>query len=161
MARTQIDKSLVGSVNSSAIVGVSGATDAPAGRIGEYVSSIVSTVSIPNSVWTDLTSITLTPGDWDITLLVQVTSGTLVAWRDLGVGISITSGNNFGDVVTGHNDLEIHKSSTGWEMDYQALSVPNYRAAVASTTTYYAKAFVIGTSGSGTGYARISARRAH
>jgi hypothetical protein len=48
-------------------LGVTDGSDAPAGYIGEYKSIAVTTaVSVANNVATDLTTLTLAAGDWDV-----------------------------------------------------------------------------------------------
>ena len=50
------------------MVGVTNGSDAAAGQIGEVISSVVASpgVAAPNGVATNITSIALTAGDWDV-----------------------------------------------------------------------------------------------
>lgn len=65
----------LGTLDSGDISGVSTNSNAATGVIGEIISSIVlatSPVNLVANVVTNITSISLTPGDWDIHGLVQV-----------------------------------------------------------------------------------------
>src|SRR5206468_3412908 len=66
---------------------------AAAGVVGEYVSSAPGSSSFPtSSQWGDYTSISLTAGDWDVTMQVQMTiRGTTT---DLEIGLGTVAGNN-------------------------------------------------------------------
>src|SRR5262249_6297435 len=59
-----------GSFPSSSIVGTTTNDDAPEGNIGELLSSFIasgSAVSLTTGVAANITSILITPGDWDVT----------------------------------------------------------------------------------------------
>ena len=72
MARTTIDKSLIGTVSSSSLVGTTTNDSAAAGVVGQYISSYVSATSVPTTnTWGDLTSVSLTAGDWDVTVRME------------------------------------------------------------------------------------------
>src|SRR5215472_14162674 len=61
------------------IVGVNGASNAAAGNIGEYVTASLaqgSAVNLPGGTATNLTSISLTAGDWDVFGVVSATFTT-------------------------------------------------------------------------------------
>lgn len=130
---------------------------AVAGNVGEYIESIFSTVSPPSTgVWQDSTSISLTPGDWDVTLNmnVQAQGGTVTG---VLFGISSTSGNSGTGLVVGsnRNNIFIPTASTD-----AGGSIAAYRVSISATTTYYAKFLTVYSLGAGpfqTG--RLSARR--
>jgi len=61
--------SLVFSPTTNGIIGTTTNNNAPAGSVGEVISSTVldaSAVDVPNLTATAVTSISLTPGDWDV-----------------------------------------------------------------------------------------------
>jgi hypothetical protein len=131
-------------------------TSPPAGYLGEQIRSflpLASAVSLSDSTDKTITSISLTAGVWDISC-IGVLRGTLTgtAWS---VGISTTNNAlaaNYGDdtaltptVSTAANDV--------------SLSIPAFRATLASTTTYYLVGRASFTVGTATGYGRISATR--
>lgn len=80
----------------------------------------------------DATSITLVPGEYDITACVECFS--LSGVTSYKIGISTTSGNSSTGLSNGDNVAII----AGLDNDV-SLSIPNYRVAPTSTTTYYLK----------------------
>jgi len=77
----------------------------------------------------DLGSITLTPGEWDLSLsFITQTNGASTSSTNWFVGISDTAGNSFPGEITGINTVN---NSVG--------SLLNFRAVVAVNTTYYFK----------------------
>ena len=110
-------------------VGVSTNSDAAAGQIGEYVGSDVASRTIGTAA-TNITSISLTAGDWDLTVLFN-SAGVPGTTTLIRIGISTTSatfsGSSFDscfcfvDAVNG----------------VSAGNIPSTRISLASTTTYY------------------------
>jgi hypothetical protein len=113
--------------------------DAATGNVGEYVSSSYTNATAlgVNNIWIDGTSITLSPGDWEITHQAswEKNTATLVGiyWR---AGISINSGNSFTDEIRGTNSQYYRDGGTG--LFFDSLNVTT-RVSIASSTTYYAK----------------------
>lgn len=71
--------------------GVIDGSNAGAGSVGEVISSLQSSaVTLANATAVNITSITLTAGDWDVTGNVQVTNAANQAQNVLG-GIGLTS----------------------------------------------------------------------
>jgi hypothetical protein len=106
--------------------------------IGEYLESIVSTfTSVPaNAVIGDVTSLTLTGGDWDITGLVTTTAfgATVTGWW---MGLSITSGNSETGLVDGYNIATPLSPNAASNM---TSCIPKYRLSrVAGSTVVYLK----------------------
>ena len=58
--------SLSPTINTPSITGVTNGSSAAAGYVGELISASASNVSSPNNVATNIASITLTAGDWDL-----------------------------------------------------------------------------------------------
>ncbi len=132
---------------------------AAAGYIGEYIESVVSNVSVPaNGVTGDVTSISLTAGDWDVSLNTHIViNGATFTATDYEVWISSTSGNSGTGQVLGSNEAELTTAAVGVSA---SLSVPCYRISITSTTTYYSKIYVANyTVGTPKAYGRLSARR--
>lgn len=90
------------------ILGVTNGSNASAGYVGQIVSSLVNSIAVPNSVDTVLTSIVLTPGDWDIQGLVSCNnSGFLIAFNAAvnttptivaSTGFFLNGGGTFGPI---------------------------------------------------------------
>ncbi len=129
---------------------------AAAGNIGEYMESVVASVASAGSgTFGDLTSLTLTPGDWDITGSCYFSGGTgYTVWQ---LGISATSGNSTAGLVLGSNRF-VEDLTSGVSLE-QNLYVPAYRVSIAASTVYYLKFAQTNSGGSAVGSGRLSARR--
>lgn len=131
--------------------------NASAGKVGEYIESVVSNVTLPTTGnYGDATSINLTAGDWDTYLACYFSGGTgYTVWI---TGISQTSGNSNSGLVVGSNfaviDNLVSKASS-----QQFLTIGSYRQSLNSTTTIYGKIRNDYTGGSPVAYCRLSARR--
>lgn len=117
--------------------------------IGERLSNIFS-VGLANTVNTNLTSINLTPGIWDVSACSICTyTGTPTAFQ---LGISQTSatfaGNN-GDQFMQINTTEVQT----------CVSIPAFRFVVTVTASYFAVGLSQFTGGASTATGRISAVR--
>ena len=59
--------------------GITGGSNAAAGTLGEYLEANVAATGLTNNTATEMGSITLTPGDWDVSLIAQYApTGVLV-----------------------------------------------------------------------------------
>lgn len=130
---------------------------ATAGDVGQYVSSTVAAVSYPASAtYGDVTSISLTAGDWDVTLNLLSTNLGGTAGAPTSAGVSTTSGNSTTGLVIGDN-WSLGETGAGTNNIMQ--SVPVWRLSLSATTTVYGK-FRADYSGTApAAYARLSARR--
>lgn len=138
------------------IKGVGTSTNAASGNVGEFVSSVILAASagpVANGVPVNITSISLTAGDWDVwgninypTLLVAPTA--IYAW------ISPTSAT-FPDasLAAGIN------LATGTLTAFSGLTAPSQRISISSTTTVWLTGQANGTSGSSIACGGIYARR--
>lgn len=109
---------------------------ASAGDIGEYISSInASATTGSTGVWKDITSITLTAGDWDIGggLTVGNSGATLTR---LYTCIGTVSGDDQTGAVSSESLFEIDLPTTTRDTSF---AYSNYRRSISSTTTYYLK----------------------
>jgi hypothetical protein len=132
--------------------------DATAGNVGEYVTSAISVTNYPTSgQWGDLTSISLTAGDWDVRVSGEFENATAVtSYADLG--LSITSGNSSTGLSLGDTYLELGTGvPTG--SNVQFFPGPTVRFSLAGTTTVYMKARSGYSGGPPTLAARMAARR--
>lgn len=138
------------------IHGTNTTDSASAGFVGEYISSLITVdTNFPTSTqWGDLTSISLTAGDWDVTGLVWAASGSGVTITSMG--ISSTSGNSttglsVGDTRTDFLPPTATSNSTG--------VCPAVRVSISGTTTYYLKYQSTYSVTAPVAHGRISARR--
>lgn len=110
--------------------------DSPtAGYVGEVISSGVAGVSFPSSgSYGDLTSISVTAGDWMITGMMTATrNGATVP--SVTIGISTTSGNS----ATGLTP-STRGDNTGPTATYDtSIAIVPLRISLSGTTTYYLK----------------------
>jgi len=125
-------------INNPNIVGVTNGTNASAGSVGEYVSSTLvnaSSVSMTTNVTSNITSISLTAGDWDINgLVVWSFGGSTVILTELA-GISTVSAG-MPTVDSGQiGGFAFGAGKTGGGADYSVT--PTVRLSINSTTTVY------------------------
>lgn len=136
---------------------------ASAGNVGEYVFSNVvlgSAVSLTNATAANITSISLTAGDWDISVVgyynAAVTTNVTLAEVSIST-VSATRGNGnlggFVQLVYGAGGLVL--GGTGLITE----TVPSFRVSIASTTTYFFVAYSTFTVSTNTAYGSIHARR--
>lgn len=136
--------------------------NAPAGFVGEYIESVISTyTNLPgaSNVWGNLTSISLTAGDWDVTGAMNwiVNGSTITSGIDLTeMAISVNSGATTTDQVQGSNQLSVLVPTT---LTDRFAIVPSYRISIASTTTVYLKLISTYSVASPQYKCRLSARR--
>lgn len=132
--------------------------NATAGVIGEYVSSIIAFASRITGLITgtavNITSISLTAGDWDVdgvTLFLSSTGAT----TGLLCSINTTSAAiNASDAQTGWN------SGAVGTVAYQSVQPPTVRMSLAVTTTVYLVSRADFSSGTADSWGSIRARRA-
>lgn len=151
--------------NGAVIQGITDASSAALGVVGEYLESTV--ISATNTgatgAYFDATSLSLTAGDWDVTGIIYYTrNSATMSSLDTICGISTTSGNSASGLVAGVNVIEQNHGPTNPPSAWGqwALSIPNYRVNIASTTTYYLKGLIAAFSVGTPQYTcRLSARR--
>lgn len=146
-----------GTVNSFMVVGTATNDNAPTGRLGEYLSSsdLVGKNFPTSAQYGDFVQISLTPGDWDVSAVLDVAyiSGAVTQVR---MGISTTSGNSSTGLNEGDNFvLGLGPTAT----NNFTFSIPSYRISLAATTIHYFKYYAVYTVGAPLGVGRISARR--
>jgi hypothetical protein len=135
--------------------GKSNAGSNSAGYIGEVISSVVlaaSAVSMTNNTNKDITTISLTAGDWDVfgNILYQ----SSVAATDYQCWVSLTSAS--------YPDLSSINAIQGASLGATVggLNAPYLRVNVSTTTTVYLSGVASFVSGTTTACGRLYARRA-
>lgn len=138
------------------IPGVTDASSAAAGIVGEYMSSAVafgSAVSLTSTVGNNVTSLSLTAGDWDVEGNVNFSlSGATVT--DHSAGINTTTGTVPSDGTGLSSGLQ-----TVAQTVVNSLTVPRKRINVSSTTTVYLVGKATFSAGTVSIYGSITARR--
>lgn len=131
--------------------------DAEPGQIGEYIESVVaSNTNYPTSAqYGDLTSISLTAGDWDVSAYTQSRINT-ATWSVAGIGIGITSGNNapFSDSSHYNEWADTATAVLGVSL------FSHKRLSLSGTTTVYLKYLGFYSAGAPQAFGKIYARRA-
>lgn len=127
--------------------------NAAAGYVGEYLTAsrtAGNALSLINVTYTDITSLSLTAGDWDVQGVVAfavVTGPSTGIWA----GVSTTSAT----IVIEQSSV-CQPAGAGFT---SSLSSPVVRFSLAATTTIYLVARAAFSGGTVTGYGQISARR--
>lgn len=131
---------------------------AAAGYIGEEIRSAQDTATnFPTSTqYGDLTSITLTAGDWSISaVIVAILNGSTTTTVE--VGISENSGNSGTGLVAGDNQVDFTPPNATTAPT--TASIPDFRVSQGGTNTYFLKYRATFSAGTPQARGRISARR--
>ena len=147
--------------STSGIIGTTTNDDAATGSVGQLISSVIlvgSAVSLTTATASNITSISLTAGDWDVwgSIWTAPSAGTITTKIQGGIGLTTgalpstpASGASY-NVLTGF---------TSAATEVVVLSVPDTRVSLASTTTIYLVASVAFSVSTLKGYGNIYARR--
>ena len=117
------------------IVGTTTNNNATAGSVGELVSSTVVSagVGLTDATYSNITTISLTAGDWDVSGIVAITTGATTTTSYINYGVSTTSAatgslGQMGSITT--------PATIAATVDF-VTPVPTTRLSLASTTTIY------------------------
>ena len=141
----------------AAQTGVTDGSSATTGKVGEYIESAVGLTNFPASaIWGDLTSITLTAGDWDVGMQISaaINTATGMAWWSGGIG---SAPGNTATGLTGGDTQVITRVPTASEDASGSVSPKRYN--LASSATLYVKYGATYSGGVPHANCRISARR--
>lgn len=145
-----------GSTGAVSIRGTTTNDSATAAFVGEYVSSVAGYTNFPTTdQYGDLTSISLTAGDWDVSVAFETVYGTATVTQVI-TGISTTTGNSGTGLVDGDSSVRCVGPTATADA---SLSIPCLRASLSGTTTYYLKYRSQYTVATPQAKGRISARR--
>jgi len=139
------------------ITGVSDASDAATGIVGEYIESSIasgSAVSLTTATAKTVTSISLTAGDWIVDGVVAYKSAVTANTATNQSGISTTN-NTIGALGTYCQD-----SPMAVLVADQAYTLPSVRISISATTTVYLIAKSTFTISTNAAYGQIKAIRA-
>ena len=143
----------------TSIKGTNTNNNAAAGDVGEYIESTIAVgaaVSLTTGVVTNITSISLTAGDWDVSGVVLMDSGATTNVTRVTGGISSTSAT--ADVTKGYYS-HIHSGYVPGSGQFRAMPLNTSRFSLSGTTTIYLLALANFTVSTCTAYGTISARR--
>jgi hypothetical protein len=136
---------------SAGIVGTTTSNNANAGSVGEYVSSTSSLTSISTATPTNITSISLSAGDWDVTGTVCINPTASIT--QLVAGVSTTSAT----LPSAPNISSVNATSTSGAGF--CLPVMTTRETLSATTTIYLVANTQFSSGTAQSIGILRARR--
>lgn len=147
--------------STSGIIGTTTNDNAAAGSVGEFVTVTVvdgSAVSLTNAVAGNITSISLSAGDWDVWGDVHFTGNTITLVQDLLGWISTTSATLpqavlYNIVIYGATGVAVFATGSA------AFNTPQIRLSLATTTTVYLSAYADFTTSTCTAFGSICARR--
>lgn len=131
--------------------------NACAGCVGEqFTTGAIASTNFPaNSTMGDLGSITLTPGDWDLTAHLDATvNGATVTV--VIMGISSTTGNSFTGLTQGDNQHNIIPPTAASD---SSGTIAAYRVQPTTNTTYYLKYYAAYTVATPKAMGKLTARR--
>lgn len=134
--------------------------NAAAGEVGEYANSSVASganVALTTATAANMTSISLTAGDWDLSVVAYLNLGaaTNVALFELSVGTTTATRN-----ITSGNFMQLGNVGVPAGAYLPSLITPTIRISIASTTTYYVVAYSSFTAGTAAVWGQVRARRA-
>lgn len=119
-----------------AILGTNTNNNATTGYVGEYVSAVAGNANTgATGVWTNITSISLTAGDWLVSGQANggINGATATAFN---IAVSINSGNTVTDQVSGDNQMTGMVPTGAQDC---AITIASYRLSLSGTTTVYIK----------------------
>lgn len=136
-----------------------------AGFLGEELTGIVlagSPVTMSHTVITNITSVTLTPGIWDITGMISISS-TNTNTTNPGSVCSISTANNTNGGLSAQNQVSGTMPSTSGSVGTAngiTFVIPAYRVVLAASTTYYLNCYTQATATFGaTAFGSIKGKR--
>lgn len=142
-----------------AVLGTNTNNNATSGFVGETVSSTAAATNFPATTnFGDLTSISLTAGDWLISIFTNFQTN-LATTSQFTVGISTTTGNSSTGLTLGDNEATTIIGSGDATITTRPIAIPFYRASLTGTTTYYLKYSATFSAGTPALSGRITALR--
>jgi hypothetical protein len=152
----KVVNSLTFSTSGKGIAGTATNDSASAGVVGEYVSSLIavgSAVSLTTATAANVTSISLTAGDWDVAGVVNF-SETTATVSARTAGISTTSATLPTDGSEGYCGVQSTVTS-----ETNSIALTRKRITISGTTTVYLVGQATFSAGTAAGFGTINARR--
>lgn len=141
------------------LVGTTTNDNAAVGNYGEYISSYGAVTNAPGTGnYGDLASVSLSTGDWDVTL-VQSGNFNGAVITNMFIGVGTIAGNNNPNITNQGGDDQVNIPFSSTVITTPSGSLPNVRVLLAATTTIYYKILATYSAGTPQFKGRISARR--
>lgn len=135
------------------IVGTTTNNNANAGSVGEFVTATGTAVSLTTSTQANITSVSLTAGDWDVYGNVVYTPAGSTVLSQAAASVSSTSATL---MASPNQTLSNYNTAAGTG---QTQAAPSVRFSLASTTTVFLVGFAIFSTSTLTATGIIQARR--
>jgi hypothetical protein len=143
---TEGRKIYIAGIDGTNVKGTILADNAAAGDVGEYMSATGSLTTVNTGTNTNLITLSLSAGDWDVTGRVSwSTTGAITQLSSLQIGISATSANP-GAYQTVHQTQSTAAWNSASSGGYGQVTLPT-RVSLAATTTVYLVGFSYYTAG--------------
>jgi hypothetical protein len=150
--------SATGAITPSQTAGIVGTTtnnNANAGSVGEFgAPTDLSAVSLTNNTAANVSSISLTSGDWDVQCDVQYIAAGSTVMNSAWAMVSSTSGTSNATIGNASSIQVVHGAGIG---DF--VTSPEVRLQPTTTTTYYCVALTNFTTSTMTANGHMRARR--
>ncbi len=157
------DAAAFGQLVASNITGATTNTAAPAGKIGEIIESKITTqADYPATThYGDLTSITLTAGNWIISAQTRTNSASSTGLSAFVIGVSVTTGDSSTGLTEGDNALTTSLGTAvfGATNDLSSSFLVGLSVSLSGSTTYYLKYSATYSNGQPKAVGRITAVR--
>ena len=155
---------LKGNAGAQFVIGTRTNDNAPAGVVGEFVTATVAVggaVALTTATPANVTSISLTAGDWDLSSMIDMnlTGATVTDMRGGPSLTTVTLPTQPGGAGLGTDALIVDTSNFVTTTGVMGLPTPPVRLSIAATTTVFLVAqatFAVGTIGA---FGTIRARR--
>lgn len=129
---TLVATSTITPSSTAGIVGTTTNDNANAGSVGEYVTATGTAVPLSTTIPANITSISLTAGDWNVWGNVQFLPGVTTTQQGAQVSVSTTSATQ--SVAVGGFGVSAAAIPAGLS---QAVAAPMLRISISSTTTVF------------------------
>ncbi len=152
--------SIAFSPSTGGIIGTATNDNAGAGKTGETITSVItsgSAISNTSSTAVDITSISLTAGDWDVWGNIGFTGGTTTTIAVLTGWISLTSATV--PDASLYSSVYLAGAASVFLFTSPSFQVPAFRFSLSGTTTIYLSSFANFGTSTCTSFGGIYARR--
>lgn len=135
--------------------------DASAGYVGEYIEGLVASPTNFSASATvqDLTTVALTPGDWDVSFVVNFISASAAGLTVIEAFIGTGSGTSTTGKAPGSNDITMNFPTALANGAEWTVALPSFRVSLSGSVTYRLKALASYPSTTAQYRCRLSARR--
>jgi hypothetical protein len=148
----------------SSVAGTNTNNNAAAGTVGEFVTATVASpgASISTGTPANVTSISLTAGDWDVSATLDFAPAATTTITQLNASISLTTGalaSQAGGGGLGTDPTTTWNQASSANAALVAIVVPPVRISIAATTTVFLVQSATFATSTMTAYGTIRARR--